>query len=217
LRARGNFLIADFVDLPVNQTTAAVNVLLASSISQQNFYRKHFPKIPVFHITHHVDLRVPAIQPASGSARFGYYGKLENCLHVNEIGGLVRIVPANDAGDLNWVAQLAESNAHYALRPAEHAGTFKPFIKGFVAAHCGAPVVVAAGNEEARHYLGADYPFTIEDVSLPSVLAHLERFAGNFGTPLWDAAVEVMRGVAVRAGRATVERELREFLGAVLP
>jgi hypothetical protein len=217
LRARGNCLIADFVDERIDEANAAaVNVLISSSMSQANFFRKRFPNIPVFHVIHHVDLRVPAILPPSGRARFGYYGALENCLHVKEIGGLVRIVPADDAGDRNWIARLAESNAHYALRPAVDAGRFKPFIKGFVAAHCGAPVVVAAGNEEARHYLGPDYPFVIADESLPSVLTHLEHFAAEFGSPLWECAVEVMRGVAERTGRATIERELREFLGAIL-
>jgi hypothetical protein len=112
--------------------------------------------------------------------------------------------------------RLCEFNAHCALRASQEPGAFKPFTKGFVAAHCGVPVIVGAGDEEARHYLGPHYPFVIGEDSVESVRAHLVRFAGAFGTSVWTLAAETMRQVAARSEQQHVKAELRVFLDAVL-
>jgi hypothetical protein len=217
LRARGHRLIADFVDLPVDPKIAAcMDCLLASSVAQARFMRGRFPQIPVLHVTHHADLRLPPVLPLTDRPRFGYFGKPENCLHARAIRHLVDIVPAENFANLHWMLRLPQCNAHYVLRSPEAANVFKPFVKGFVAAHCGVPVIAAANDEEARHYLGADYPFFVDDLSLASTYAQLDHFAGAFATPAWASAVAMMRDVALRAGRAAIKQELDVFLDAVI-
>jgi hypothetical protein len=129
LRTLGHRLIADFVDLMINDEVASsVDFLLASSVSQERFFRSRFPRIPTLHVTHHADLRMPEIGTPTDRARFGYFGDLKNCLHANEIADIVRIVLANKPLDTSWMLRLSESNAHYAIRRAAKEDGFKPFI-----------------------------------------------------------------------------------------
>ncbi len=216
LHELGHRLVADFVDSSINSDVAAsVDLLLASSAAQHRFLRLRFPLIPTLHVTHHVDLRMPAVATPLDRARIGYYGKLSNCLHLRDIADLVTVVDANDASDLRWMSRLSESNAHYAIRGAEDPGVFKPFLKGFVAAHCGVPVIVAAADDEARHYLGDRYPFSVPDPSLGSVRDHIKRFADAYASSTWKSAVEIMRELAVRSNRQHVEQELRALINAI--
>jgi alpha 1,4-glycosyltransferase len=216
LHALGHHVIADFVDQRVDDDVAAsVDVLLASSASQERYFRFRFSHIPTFHVTHHVDLRLPAIAAPTDRARVGYFGKFANCLHVNGIADLVSIVDANDASDPRWMSRLSECNAHYAIRGAEDPGVFKPFLKGFTAAHCGAPIIVADDDAEAQAYLGGEYPFVVGDLSLASVREHIKRFAGAYATSTWKSATEAMKGVANRSSRRHVEQELRALLNAI--
>ncbi len=216
LHALGHRLVADFVDLQVNDEVAsAVDFLLASSVSQEQFFRSRFSQIPTLHVTQQADLRIPMIATPADRARFGYFDRLENCLHANEIADLVCIVRANNPVDAGWMSRLSESNAHYAIRGVVKPGVFKPFIKGFTAAHCGVPIIVASRDEEARHYLGTDYPFVIEDTSVGSVREHIGRFAAEYATARWKSAVEVMRAVAEKSSRQRVECELRALLDTI--
>jgi hypothetical protein len=218
LRALRHYLIADPVDLPLDDSVAeAADFLLASSISQQRFLRARCPALPVCLVTHHVDLRMPAVRVRAGTdrARFGYFGNENHCLHGDDIADLVTVVSATHPTDQAWMARLGEFNAHYALRVETAPDIFKPFLKGFVAAHCGVPIVVGADDEEARHYLGADYPFVVDDLSLAAVRARLTEFADAFGTPSWRSAQAAMRDVAARSDRRNVERELGQFLSVL--
>jgi hypothetical protein len=217
LRALGHRLIADFVDLPINDEVASsVDFLLASSVYQERFFKSRFPEIPTMYVTHHVDLRMPMIATPTDRARFGYFGIFHNCLHANEIADLVCIVDtSDDAANMRWMSRLSESSAHYAIRGEEKSGTFKPFLKGFIAAHCGVPIIVASSDEEAQYYLGTDYPFVVGDTSVGSVREHIRRFAAEYATSPWKLAVEVMRAVASKSSRQRVECELRALLDAI--
>jgi glycosyltransferase involved in cell wall biosynthesis len=158
---------------------------------------------------------MPVITTPADRARFGYFGELFNCLHANEIADIVCIVRANNAADTGWMLRLSECNAHYAIRGAVNPDVFKPFIKGFTAAHCGVPIIVASGDQEARHYLGAEYPFVVGDTSVGSVREHIERFAAEYATSRWKSAIEMMRSVAAKSSRQRVESELRALLDAI--
>jgi len=82
LHVLGHRLIADFIDLAVDPDIAAsVDVLLASSFSQHRFFRDRFPEVMTLHVTHHVDLRMPAISTPADRARliFRQLGELPAC------------------------------------------------------------------------------------------------------------------------------------------
>jgi hypothetical protein len=216
LRARGHRLIADPVDLPPDDDVlAAAHFLLASSLIQERVFRARFPDLPVHYLAHHVDLRLPAIIPPTDRPRLAYFGKLENCLHADRISPLVSLIPAEFPADTGWMQQLGAYNAHYALRAATPVDGFKPFTKGFVAAHCGVPVIVRADDEEARLHLGEDYPFYVEDMSAEAVTAQLTRIADGFGAPDWIAAQAIMQDVATSIALPAIQQQLGAFLNAI--
>jgi len=216
LRGRGHRLIADPVDLPPRDgVLAAAHILLASSLTQELAYRAWFTGLPVHYLAHHVDLRLPAVTPPADRARLAYFGKLENCLHADRIQPLVSLIPAEFPADTGWMRHLASHNAHYALRAANPVDGFKPFTKGFVAAHCGAPVIVRADDEEARLHLGPDYPFYIQTLAPDSVLGKLAEIAAGFGTPDWQAALATMQHIRAGIALPAIQQRLGAILDAI--
>jgi hypothetical protein len=216
LRSLGHRLAADFIDMKIDRELASqAHCLIASSFSQAKHLHARLPDVPVFHVTHHVDLRLPPIPIPRDRARFGYFGKLQNCLHGSALADFVRVVAVTDPLDVSWYARLAENNAHYAIRAAEPQDGFKPFMKGFVAAHCGAPIVIAADDEEAKYYLDADYPFRVRDLSLRPLREQIRSFADLYMSPAWKRGLAAMKEVAARSSRQQVELELRLLLGAI--
>jgi len=216
LRRYGHRLAADFIDMKVDTELASLmHCLIASSMSQAGFFKSRLPDVPTFHVTHHVDLRIPPIATPRGLARFGYFGMPHNCLHREALTDLVRFVSVSHPLDLRWISRLTENNAHYALRSWDPQDGFKPFTKGFIAAHCGAPIVIAENDEEARYYLGAEYPFRVRDLSLASVREQIRNFAGEYMSPSWKLGLDAMKEVAARSSRRHVEAELRVLLAAL--
>ncbi len=216
LRARSHTLIADPVDLPMRDSVlAAADILLASSLTQERYFKTRFADRRVHYLAHHVDLRLPAIAAPADRARLAYFGKFENCLHADRIPPLVTVFRAEFPADTGWMQHLAAHNAHYALRAASPFDGFKPFTKGFVAAHCGAPVIVRADDEEARLHLGDGYTFYVQDLSWEAVNTQLARIAGSFGTPDWHAARATMQDLANRVALPAIQQQLGGFLDAI--
>lgn len=216
LRGCGHRLIADPVDLPPDDDVlAAAHILLASSLTQKFAFRARFPGLSVHYISHHVDLRLPAIMPPTDRARLAYFGKLENCLHADRIQPLVTLIAAEFPADTGWMQHLGTYNAHYALRAATPVDGFKPFTKGFVAARCGAPIIVRADDEEARLHLGPAYPFYVQNISHDAVTARLAQIADSFNTPDWHAALATMRDLATRTALPAIQQQLGAILDAI--
>jgi len=110
---------------------------------------------------------------------------------------------------------LATANMHYGVRempPPDQRRTFKPFTKGFTAAACGAHILVNRQADDAEAFLGADYPFLIDDCSEDAIAGGMDLARSMVGTPQWNDALAVMEDI-----RAIIEpRNIMSQLEAVL-
>ena len=94
--------------------------------------------------------------------------------------------------------------------------SWKPFLKGFVAARCGAPVIVTAEDGDAAHYLGDDYPFYARSLAAADLEMALATAAAGFGGPDWARARDIMAQVAARSTDAHVCAEFRLMIEEVI-
>lgn len=92
----------------------------------------------------------------------------------------------------------------------------KPFLKGFVAARCGATVVVTRDDMNAAYYLGDDYPFYAASTAFADLEMAWERAASEFGGPVWAEAIEIMAQVGVRSTDEQVCTEFKLMLDELL-
>lgn len=202
LRAAGCLVLMDFIDGRLRpEIVAQADGFIACSATQSRHLRAHHPDRPVIHIPHHVDLDLPALPCQWDRFACGYFGGRGNGAHLDalEAAGAIKVWETLFANRNGWHQGLADINLHYAFRPRSMwQGGFKPFTKGFVAAHVGAVVLVAESDEEATELLGADYPFQIPDATdARAMQARLAELAGRFRDADWDLARQRMRRLKV--------------------
>lgn len=217
LKERGNILCADYVDDPARgDLNELIDVYIASSISQFINYSKRFPDRVVHHITHHVDPRLGRIRGQTDNCRFGYFGVLGNTRYRSELNGIVDFVPTNtNVADSDWILRLGDYNVHYGVRSPLEADVFKPFLKGFTAAHCHSNLLVTKREGDARYYLGSEYPYILQDNSLASVSEMLRYIEETFGGPEWLRGLEIMKSVRQRTVPLQIAGEIKELLARI--
>jgi len=113
-----------------------------------------------------------------------------------------------------WIDKVGDYYFHYAVRPQGvlKRGVFKPFTKGFIAALCGASVIMPTYESEALYYLPDDYPYFLNDVSYDSVMNMLRFCKDTFMSSEWEYAMEVMRFVKSRCSNDFIVSEFRDLL-----
>ncbi|WP_203077262.1 hypothetical protein [Falsiroseomonas ponticola] len=198
LKAAGCTVLVDFVDRRV--TAADGNLadgFLAVSALQYRHLRATWPDKPVIHLPHHVDLDLWPVACQWDHFACAYFGNLDNAAHLGAVrdAGLVTTIETLTANKNHWFEQLPAYNLHYAFRPRALWGAgFKPFTKGFTAAHAGAIAVIADDDEEATGLLGTDYPFQIPaSADADTVIDHLHAIRDSFGNAAWRTARLRMR------------------------
>ncbi|MCJ7874828.1 hypothetical protein [Phaeobacter sp. J2-8] len=216
---RDNILIADFVDEPPRkELIGEIDMLMASSLCGYRDYLSYFPNVPASHVTHHVDTRIARCEEASTEDfRAGYFGELVNTIQHEDIEELVDFnlvdtsKPSND-----WINALENYNFHYAFRQSRGIDGAKPFLKGFVAAHRGANMMIQKSAGDASFYLGADYPYLMDNDASPEEIAEALRHArDSMGGPEWHYAREIMREVQARSSLQHVLGEFDDMLKAL--
>ncbi|MBX9595623.1 MAG: hypothetical protein K2X46_14765 [Roseomonas sp.] len=198
LKEAGCTVLVDFVDRRVTAADGdAADGFIAVSAAQYRHLRTTWPDKPVIHLPHHVDLDIPPIACQWDHFACAYFGNFDNALHLDAVreAGLVRPIETLTGNKNHWFEELPGYNLHYAFRPRAHWGAgFKPFTKGFTAAHAGAIVVVADDDEEATGLLGADYPFRIPaSATADAVIGHLHAMRDSFANSAWREARLRMR------------------------
>ncbi|MGI9395727.1 MAG: hypothetical protein ACR2OY_13850 [Boseongicola sp.] len=172
----------------------------------------------VMRLDHHADPSLNSFWPdrPSDELRLFYFGRPKNrtlpksladrVVHP-EYGGL-------GIGDEHR-GVLATANMHYAVRdmpPPDKRSAFKPFTKGFTAAACGAHILVNRQADDAEDFLGADYPFLIEDCTKDAIRGAIDLAHSMVGTPKWSDSLSVMESI-----RASVEpKKIMAQLEAIL-
>jgi len=214
LKEQDNFLIADFVDAkPDKENGKHVDILAAASIAAYEHYAYAFPDIPAFHLTHHVDPRIGAGNDARDFMP-GYFGETVNAMWTPQILQRITQVRVNTKErDDSWLAHLRQFNFHYAVRQTRDIDGFKPFLKGFTAARCNAPILTQKAVGDAVYYLGEDYPYYVPlDPSEAEILAVLDNAGSQFGGPVWSDALDRMSHLAERTNRQAVISEFKAML-----
>ena len=180
-----------------------------------------FPATPAFHVTHHVNRLIGAMTPPRDRLRTGYFGDLENTVRPPALAGLVELVGidtrdvSRSGGGNGWIAALPDYNCHWIVRRARPWDGWKPFLKGFVAARCGAVAITTTDDGDAPYYLGDDWPFYARSLAAPDLEMALVTAAAAFGGPEWRRAEEIMQGVAARSTDARVLAEFDAMVRSV--
>jgi hypothetical protein len=218
LKNRGNILIADPLDAVLaDGFLAKFDCVVAAALEQLAHYRGAVATRTRY-IAHHVDMRIPPIASRADRFSIGYFGEFTNARYTRELRGSVSFVNVDTktAEDMRWMNELADHNAHYLIRARDEPGSFKPFTKGFIAAHCASPVLVARDDLEARHFLPASYPYVADADQVEDVRRAIARMRDGFMSDEWRLAQECMRGILQCCSRAAVSRQIYETVAAYL-
>ena len=220
LRARNTALIGDWLDWTVQpEKVESLTANMAFCFRQAIDLSRILPERPIFHVTHHVNTDIPFGTPPQDRLRTGYFGAPYNTWRPDSLSEVVDIVDVQHAGQ-EWIHELGRYNCHWVVRVDPGflllKGGWKPFLKGFVAARCGAPVITTRDDREALHYLGDDYPFYADSVAAADLELAWARVAGAFGGPDWQMALEIMRQTAERSSDEQVCLEFKAMLDTLL-
>ena len=162
---------------------------------------------------HQVNRLIRPVPPPADRLRTGYFGELANTVRPDSLSRLVELVGINTSrNESGWIARLPEFNCHWIVRRRRPIDGAKPFLKGFLAARCGAVVVASREDEDALHYLGDDYPFFVTSLDAADLEADMVRIAAGFGDADWRLAQAIMAGVAARSTDAVVAAEFRAMI-----
>ncbi len=219
LRDRNIASISDFLDVPIKaKTAAAFDAHMTLCLPQAVELNRLYPSTPSFHVTHHVNPDVPECVPPSDRLRTGYFGRLGNTSRPETLEEMIELVNVVDSSFTaeNWARQAPLYNCHWIVRQKDDLQDWKPFLKGFVAARCGAVVIVTRDDMNAIHYLGDDYPFYADSLAPEDLEWAWARVASQFGGKEWRKAQAIMRQVQARSSRGQVMLEFKAMLDEVL-
>lgn len=209
---RSNTLIADFVDEPpIPDLVEEVDGLIASSLVGYRSYLLKYPLVPSFHVTHHVDTRIPEHWRIPKSKfHTGYFGEMSNTISDDHIASIVNFNQVDTSRQtLDWMDHIGRFSFHYAVRKTREIDGAKPFLKGFVAAHCGANMLIQNSAGDASYYLGKDYPYLLQKEATQAEIMEMLLFAReSFLGPEWQRGMEIMREIREKSSR---EHVLKEF------
>ena len=219
LRARNTALIGDWLDGTVHPAKAqTLTANMAFCVRQAIDLARIMPERPTFHVTHHVNTDIKALMPPQDRLSTGYFGAPRNTALPDSLAVAIEVVDARNDNQ-SWIEALARFNCHWVVRfdPGirDTEGGWKPFLKGFVAARCGAPVITTRDDANALHYLGDDYPFLAASLAPADLELAWARAAGAFGGPDWQMAREIMRQTAERSSDEQVCQEFKAMLDAL--
>jgi hypothetical protein len=217
LRSRNVAVIGSWDDMPPDpEKLAATDATMAVSHRQALELARAYPGTPAFHVTHHVNRRIPACTPPEDRLRTGYFGELPNTPCPDALAGLVELVGINTSRvEVGWIERLPEFNAHWIVRRRRPIDGNKPFLKGFLAARCGAVVICGRDDEDALAYLGDDYPFFVPSLAEADLEDAMLGVVAAFGGPDWRRAKAIMAQVAARSSDAAVAADFRAMVTAL--
>jgi hypothetical protein len=203
--------------LPEAEKVAATTASMTVSHRQTTDFARLFPRVPAFHVTHHVNTQIRASTPPMDRLRVGYFGLPRNTWRPESLGGLVDLVAMDTATvEMDWLELLPRYNCHWIVRRRARAHDgWKPFLKGFVAARCNAVVVAMRDDDDALQYLGDDYPLYVRGPDPALLEADMAEIAAGFGGPDWRRARAIMAQVAARSSDAVVRADFAAMVAAL--
>ena len=217
IRARNLAVVGVWDDLiPDAGRMAALDASMSLSYAQTLELARTHPGTPAFYVPHHVNRLIRPSVPPMDRLRTGYFGELANTVRPAALGGLVELVGINTSRrEESWIARLPEFNAHWIIRQRRDIDGAKPFLKGFLAARCGAVVVTAREDDDALLYLGDDYPFFVRSLEAIDLEAMILAMVEGFGGPEWRLAQAIMAEVGARSSDRVVAAEFRAMVETI--
>ena len=219
LARRNIAVIGDWLDGTVEPAKAQLlDAHMAMCLRQALDLNRLYPRVPAFHVTHHVNLDIPERRAPEDRLRTGYFGALFNTTRPESLAAAVDLVQVMSL-DPAWIDRLADYNCHWIVRVDPGIRRFtgwKPFLKGFVAARSGAVVLTTRDDPNAVHYLGDDYPFYADSLAPADLETAWARMAGAFAGPDWRLAQDIMRQVGARSSDAQVAAEFTAMIDEIL-
>ena len=216
IKARNIALIGSWEDgIPKAEKVRLLDAHMTLSLRQQLDLGRAYPEVPAFHVTHHVNLKVSQTIPPMDKLRTAYFGDPRNTVFPDSLSEHVRLFDTR-VSSVNWLDELPGFNCHWIVRQQRPGFGWKPFLKGFLAARCGAVVIVTRDDPNAGHYLGDDYPFyadSLDPAELEMVWVHV---SSAFGSHEWNLAREIMQQVAARSTDFQVASEFKAMVDDVL-
>ncbi|MEN6544265.1 hypothetical protein, partial [Parvibaculum sp.] len=179
IAAQGGEIIFDPLDMKMGEDFRELalrsTLLVASSLTQRDHFSAAFGNdVRVAFIPHHVDTRLPEVRGQMERFRIAYIGAPANAKLPRRkkwfqftdwrtrFTDICDVMDASRYDDTGWMRALGNYNCHYLFREKQSFDGFKPFLKGYVAAHCGAVVMAQRDDAEAVANLGADYPYLFD-------------------------------------------------------
>lgn len=220
LREANNILISDPVDDEIIvEKYSQFDGLIASSIKQYAYFKEHFPKMTIAYLFHHADIRLPKKLAPQDEFKAAYFGEPSNMYDFPGLNEWIQPVPVDTSKQkLGWMSSIANYNFHYAVRSKGYSErVFKPFTKGFTAAHFGANILVHADDGDAGIYLGTQYPFLLKGELSPKAVIEMMTFAReSFSSETWRKGLSVMEEIKNKTDPAKLKDNfwafIREFL-----
>lgn len=217
LKKRGNRLLFDVVDeVPPPTTTGFADVLIASSLTAFSQFQRDFPGVDVSLVNHHVDPRISRSRtaPPTDQLRTAYFGELVNAILTDGIREQVTTFHVDTSRESSdWIPEVPHFNFHYAVRLRRGLDKFKPFLKGFTAAHTSSNMLIQSDQVEAVAWLGDDYPYLLwAEPTEANILAALQEAKESFGSPEWFAGLKVMADIRERTSEVRIGHEIRRAL-----
>lgn len=217
LKERGNKLIFDPVDaidyiLTSKRLKYADIVIAISETIYQNYKDAFPPNIKFVLVNHNVDLRLKKLDwfKRSKTFRVGYFGEAISAIITPKIKRRVNFVWVDTIQQNNdWFNELPRYNLHYAIRQLRNAYPNKPFMKGFVAAHCGANILIQDSEKEAVRWLGKNYPYLLKGkVTEKKILEMLKYAEKTFGTKVWKRGLKVMEKIKKQTSEKVIGNQI---------
>jgi hypothetical protein len=219
LIGRGNYVIIDPLDGAVLPgILERSDAIIAASYLQRLYLRDAYGHKPIHFVSHHVDLRIGKVSPPDDEMKMGYFGEVYNARFADELKTHITFkrTDTGKASDTSWMASLSAFNCHYSVRERQDFDGFKPFTKGFLAAHCGVPILVSSEDEEAKLLLPNRYPYRFEIRSPADAIDAIDTMRDDFGGARWREATEAMSVVRYLSSGSTISAQLDGALSSLL-
>ena len=214
---KGNRLYFDPADEIIpDDKVAFAHVIVAASLCAYDGFSERYHTKPIKLVHHHVDPRVVsrARKFRHSMFRAGYFGELGNTIRTDGVSQKVDFHNVSTkVQNSRWITKLSGYSLHYAIRKPRSTDLFKPFLKGFMAAVCGANIFIQNEEKEAVRWLGEDYPFLLlEEPTEATILEHLDCIRDSFGSPEWERGLDRMRSIQARIAEVRIAGQLKDML-----
>lgn len=218
LLLKKNILCLDYIDSEEQLFQIKYcHALIASSIKQYNYFNKKYSQKYVHLITHHVDPRLNLNLKNFSALKIGYFGEKENTIYNEKIQKLVdyNFIDTKNQSQLDWLKRINNYNANYIIRNRIRKNIFKPFLKGFTAAHMKSNLIAYSKDGDTKFYLTEDYPYLINELSSEKIIGIIDFMKETYKTKTWFEALEIMNNVKNKSSNKYIINEFKKLINTL--